>query len=386
MRPHSIREEIVASSISLCDQRIGKIGRLKHPSGGDTCRNEWGNVKKALITGITGQDGSYLAKLLLDKGYEVHGAVRRSASSNRGRLIELGIVDAIHFHDFELLELTNIAQVIEAVKPDELYNLAAQSFVATSFRQPIYTSEADALGALRILEAIRHSGHPIRFYQASTSEMFGKVQEPTQTEKTPFYPRSPYGVSKLFAHWSTVNYREAYGLHGSSGILFNHESPLRGQEFVTRKITLTLAKIKHGRAESLELGNMNASRDWGFAGDFVEGMWRMLQQPKGDDYILATGAARSVRDFVRFAAEALEIPLEWEGNDLNEVARHAKSGKVIVKVNPEFFRPSEVDTLLGSAKKAREKLLWQPSTPFEKLVESMALADERRVRDNCLLF
>ncbi|MBS0268405.1 MAG: GDP-mannose 4,6-dehydratase [Proteobacteria bacterium] len=343
-------------------------------------------MKTAFITGITGQDGAYLAKLLLEKGYAVHGGVRRTASMNRSRLAELGIENEISYHDFDLLELSNIASVIDEIKPDEIYNLAAQSFVAASFRQPLLTSELDALGVLRILEALRMTGSQARFYQASTSEMFGKIQNQVQSEMTPLYPRSPYGVAKLFAHWITVNYREAHNIFAASGILFNHESPLRGQEFVTRKITLTLAKIKHRNANILELGNLNAARDWGFAGDFVQGMWKMLQHKVPDTYVLATGRTNSVRDFVTHAADALGFKLAWEGDGVNETARDRRTNKIVVRVNPAFFRASEVDTLIGCPTKAERDLDWKPKATFEELVERMASADNDRVALGRVLF
>ena len=340
--------------------------------------------KNALVTGITGQDGAYLAKLLLEKGYEVYGTYRRSASTNLWRLEELGVANDIKLVSFDLLEYSNIRRVIEKSQPTEFFNLAAQSFVATSFEQPLYTADVDGLGVTRILESIRDVNPKIRFYQASTSEMFGLVQETPQSERTPFYPRSPYGVAKLYAHWMTVNYRESYGMHASSGILFNHESPLRGQEFVTRKITAGLARIKHGLQETLELGNMDALRDWGFAGDYVEGMWRMLQQPTADDYVLATGVTTKVRDFVQVSASVAEFQLEWRGSGVDEVGIDAKSGKTVVKVNPEFYRPAEVELLLGDPGKAKSQLGWTPKTTLEGLVQMMMEADLKRVAQNRL--
>jgi GDPmannose 4,6-dehydratase len=340
-------------------------------------------MKKALITGITGQDGAYLTKLLLEKGYEVHGAYRRSASINLWRLDELGLADQVHMQAFDLLEYSNIQRTLEKVQPDEVYNLAAQSFVALSFEQPLYTADVDALGVTRMLEAIRTVNPKIRFYQASTSEMFGKVQAIPQTESTPFYPRSPYGVAKLYAHWITVNYRESYGLHASSGILFNHESPFRGIEFVTRKITSTLAKIKCGQATMLELGNLDAKRDWGFAKDYVEGMWRMVQAETPDDYVLATGETHSVRDFVNWAAQAIGLEVNWQGSGENEQALDA-TGKVIVRINPEFYRPAEVELLVGSPEKAKEKLGWEPTVHISELVSMMAKTDLDRVENGRL--
>lgn len=331
--------------------------------------------KRALISGITGQDGAYLGKLLLEKGYEVYGAYRRSASSDFSRLAELGIEQEIRRVPFELHEMTNILRTVDTVRPDEVYNLAAQSFVAASFELPVYTADADAMGVVRILEAIRTVGAPTRFYQASTSEMFGKVQQTPQSETTPFYPRSPYGVAKLYGHWITVNYRESYGLHASSGILFNHESPLRGTEFVTRKITATLAMIRHGQKEVLELGNMDAQRDWGFAGDYVEGMWRMLQQDGADDYVLATGKTHAVRQFVDWAAQAAGFSLRWEGEAEGLHAIDAASGRTLVRVNPAYYRPAEVDLLLGDSGKARRQLGWEPKVELRELVEMMVKAD-----------
>jgi GDPmannose 4,6-dehydratase len=336
-------------------------------------------TKRALVTGILGQDGAYLAKLLLEEGYEVYGGFRRSASMNNWRLEELGITDDVKMISFELLEFTNILRVVEKIRPDEFYNLAAQSFVGASFEQPIITSDIDAMGVARILEVLRTAQPECRFYQASTSEMYGKVQAVPQSERTPFYPRSPYAVAKLYAHWMTINYRESYGLRTSSGILFNHESPLRGIEFVTRKITDGLARVHRGLQEVVELGNMDAKRDWGFAGDYVKGMWLMLQQAESDDYVLATGKNHSVRDFVGRAAEAIGFDLEWDGEAEDTTAIDRKSGKAIVRVNPEFYRPAEVETLLGDPTKAREKLGWEPEVEFDQLVEMMAKADVDRV-------
>jgi len=343
-------------------------------------------AKVALITGITGQDGAYLSKLLLDKGYKVFGAYRRTASLNLWRMEELGIAKEVKLVPIDLLEYSNIQRTLDKVKPDEVYNLAAQSFVALSFEQPIYTGDVDGLGVVRLLDAIRMVNPEIRFYQASTSEMFGKVQAVPQSENTPFYPRSPYGAAKLYAHWITINYREAYDMHNSCGILFNHESPLRGLEFVTRKITASLAQIKHGRKGPLELGNLDAKRDWGFAGDYVEGMWMMLQQPHGDDYVLATGEAHSVREFVEVAAGAAGFDIAWEGEGEKAQGIDSKTGQVIVKVNPEFYRPSEVEFLLGDATKAYNKLGWKPKVNFHQLVEMMMEADLRRTASGWLLF
>jgi GDPmannose 4,6-dehydratase len=342
--------------------------------------------KSALITGITGQDGAYLAKLLLEKGYRVHGGIRRIGVNSGGRLQELGIEDEISHHDFDLLEFSNIQRVIDAVAPDELYNLAAQSFVGVSFEQPIYTANVDALGVARILEAIRSLKGHTRFYQASTSEMFGKVQQVPQNETTPFYPRSPYGVAKLYAHWATVNYRESFGLFASSGILFNHESPLRGSEFVTRKITRAFANIAAGRQDFVELGNLDAKRDWGFAGDYVEGMWRMLQADQADDYVLATGETWSIRDFIERAARHFGWSLSWAGSGVEETGTDTKTGKILVRINPKFYRPAEVDMLIGEPTKAKQKLGWRPSVSFDALVEMMAEADRKRVAGGSFFF
>jgi GDPmannose 4,6-dehydratase len=341
-------------------------------------------AKTALVTGITGQDGAYLARSLLAKGYRVVGAARRSSRSTMPRLAELEIEQDIEFIDFDLAEMTNILRALEKVRPDEIYNLAAQSFVGLSFEQPLYTCEVDGNGALRILEAVRHVVPSARFYQASTSEMYGKAQSVPQDEKTPFYPRSPYGIAKLFAHWCTVNYRESYGIRASSGILFNHESPLRGREFVTRKITLSLAQIKHGQLDVLELGNLSAERDWGFAGDYVEGMWLMLQQETTEDFVLATGETHTVRSFVETAASRLGFNLEWSGSDAEERGTDRRSGRTIVKVNPRFYRPAEVDLLLGNPQKAERVLGWKRNVGFEELVTLMVEVDDKRVRDGAV--
>jgi GDPmannose 4,6-dehydratase len=336
--------------------------------------------KKALITGITGQDGAYLAKLLLDKGYHVCGAYRRSASANPWRLERLGIEKDVEMVPLDLLEFTNILRCIEHAQPDELYNLAAQSFVGLSFEQPLYTSDVDGMGVLRLLEVLRTVNPEIKFYQASTSEMFGKVQAIPQNEETPFYPRSPYGVAKLYAHWMCKNYREAYGMHAASGILFNHESPLRGLEFVTRKATVALARIHCGLQDVLELGNMDAKRDWGFAGDYVEGMWRMLQHDVADDFVLATGETWTVREFVERAAQAIGFDLVWEGEAEHSIGIDRKSGKTIVRVNPEFYRLTEVDLLIGDSSKARNVLGRKPATSFDELVTMIAESDMAWVR------
>ena len=337
-------------------------------------------MKTALITGITGQDGAYLSKLLLEEGYKVIGAYRRTSDLNTWRLEELGIESEVEYVPLDLVEFSNILRVLDRVQATEVYNLAAQSFVGVSFEQPIYTSDANALGVTRMLEAIRSVNPETKFYQASTSEMFGKVQEMPQSECTPFYPRSPYGVAKLYAHWMTVNYRESYGMHASCGILFNHESPLRGLEFVTRKVTNAFARISLGKQEVVELGNLNALRDWGFAGDYVVGMWKMLQRDTADDFVLATGETHSVRDLVELSAAAVNISLEWQGEGVDERGIDTASGQTIVVVNPEFYRPAEVDVLLGDSTKAREQLNWTPGKPFQELVGDMVESDLRRVK------
>ncbi|NRA44009.1 MAG: GDP-mannose 4,6-dehydratase [Oligoflexales bacterium] len=335
--------------------------------------------KKALITGIRGQDGAYLAQYLLDQGYEVFGGDRRDSEQVNWRLVELNVHDRIKYCYFDLCELTNIMNVIKDIQPDEIYNLGAQSFVGTSFDQPLYTANVDALGALRILEAIRMFSPKSKFYQASTSEMFGKVRESRQSELTPFYPRSPYGFAKLFAHSATVNYRESYGLYCCSGILFNHESPLRGVEFVTRKITSHVAKIKYGLTDKIVLGNLDAKRDWGFAKDYVELMWKMLQQPEADDYVIATGETHTVRKFVEKSFAHVGYEIEWRGEGDEEKGFDKGSGKVLVEVSPDFYRPAEVDLLLGNPDKAKKLLGWQPRVCFDELVSMMVEADLKRV-------
>jgi len=337
-------------------------------------------MKKAIITGITGQDGAYLAELLLEKGYEVYGTYRRTASVNFWRIEELGINKhpSIHLIEYDLTDQANSIRMVEQINPDEIYNLAAQSFVGVSFEQPLATAHITGLGAVHLLEAIRIVNPKIKFYQASTSEMFGLVQEVPQTEKTPFYPRSPYGVAKLYAHWMTINYRESYGIFGSSGILFNHESPLRGREFVTRKITDSVAKIKLGKLDCLELGNMDAKRDWGFAKEYVEGMWRILQADKPDTFVLATNRTETVRDFVRMAFKAVDIELAFSGKEDQEIATDVTTGKVVVRVNPKFYRPAEVDLLIGNPAKAKEILGWEPKTTLEELCAMMVKKDIRR--------
>lgn len=339
------------------------------------------NIYRAIITGITGQDGAYLAQLLLEKGYLVYGTYRRTSSVNFWRIEELGIRNHpnLHLVEYDLTDFGASIALVQKTQPDEIYNLAAQSFVGVSFDQPSTTAQITGIGALNLLEAIRLVNPKIRFYQASTSEMFGKVQAIPQTEDTPFYPRSPYGVAKLYAHWMTINYRESYDIFGASGILFNHESPLRGLEFVTRKITDSVARIKLGKLDCLELGNMDAKRDWGFAKDYVEGMWRMLQVDTPDTYVLATGRTETVRDFVRMAFKAAGIEVDFKGEAENEVGIDTRSGRTVVRVNPKFYRPAEVDLLIGSPEKAKRDLGWEPKTTLEELCQMMVLADLRRV-------
>ena len=332
-------------------------------------------MKKAFITGITGQDGAYLSKLLISKGYEVHGGVRRISHPETTRLKHLGVADQVHLHEFDLTEANNVFRVIRDIEMDEFYNLAAQSFVGTSWELPVYTAEVDGLAVVRILDTLRTLRPETRFYQASTSEMFGLVQEVPQSETTRLYPRSPYGVAKVYGHYITTNYRESFDMHASSGILFNHESPLRGKEFVTRKITLALAELARGGDRAMQLGNMDAQRDWGFAGDYVEGMWRMVQQDVADDYVLATGVTTSIRDFVTYAGEALGMDVQWDGKGLNETATDAKTGKRLVEVSKEFFRPAEVDLLIGNPAKAKEKLGWETTVKVRELATMMAVAD-----------
>ena len=336
-------------------------------------------MKRAFVTGVSGQDGAYLAKMLLEKGYEVYGTFRRSSHTEYERLVELGIQKDIKFVLAELQEFSNLLRAVEQVQPDEVYNLAAQSFVKASFEQPIYTSDVNALGTARLLEAIRTAKPEARFYQASTSEMYGKVEPGTIcNEDTPLMPRSPYAISKLYAHWTTRNYREAYKLFACSGILFNHESPLRGSEFVTRKITRAVARIKLGLMDKVVLGNMDSKRDWGFAAEYVEAMHLMLQQDEPDDYVIATGEIHSVRDFVVAAFAAIDIDIVWQGKGVEEKGVDKKSGQVRVAVSPEFFRPAEVDYLIGDASKAHKRLGWQPKTSFEQLVQKMVTEDIRR--------
>jgi GDPmannose 4,6-dehydratase len=336
-------------------------------------------LKKAIITGIRGQDGAYLAKLLLEKGYKVYGADRRSGGSDNWRLKELGISRQVKVLYMDLLEHSNIKEVIKSVMPDEVYNLAAQSFVGISFKQPILTADVDAMGVLRLLETIREIKPDTKFYQASTSEMFGKVRETPQNEMTPFYPRSPYAVSKVFSHYITLNYRESYNMFACSGILFNHESELRGLEFVTRKVTSTLAEVKYGLAEKVVLGNLDSKRDWGYAPEYVYGMYLMLQHEKPDDYVLATGEAYSVREFIEKSCKALDFDIVWEGEGIDSRGIDRKTGKAIVEVSKEFYRPAEVDVLVGDYSKAKKILGWQPQTRFDRLVEIMVDSDLKRV-------
>ncbi|MBD8621742.1 GDP-mannose 4,6-dehydratase [Pseudomonas sp. CFBP 13727] len=335
---------------------------------------------KAIVTGVTGQDGAYLTQLLLEKGYTVYGTYRRTSSVNFWRLEELGVAGHANLHlvEYDLTDLSASIRLLQNTEATEVYNLAAQSFVGVSFDQPLTTAEITGVGVVNLLEAIRIVNPKIRFYQASTSEMFGKVQAIPQIESTPFYPRSPYGVAKLYAHWMTINYRESYGLFATSGILFNHESPLRGREFVTRKITDSVAKIKLGKLDVLELGNLDAKRDWGFAKEYVEGMWRMLQADEPDTFVLATNRTETVRDFVSMAFKAVDIRLDWSGKDDAECGTCRATGKVLVKVNPMFHRPAEVDLLIGDPAKAREILGWQPQTSLEELCRMMVEADLRR--------
>ena len=337
-------------------------------------------MKKALITGVTGQDGSYLAEFLLNKGYEVHGIKRRTSLINTDRIDHLyqDIQEnnrRFNLHHGDLTDATSLIRIIQSVQPDEIYNLAAQSHVSVSFEEPEYTANSDALGALRILEAIRilNLKKKTKYYQASTSELYGNVQETPQSENTPFYPRSPYGVAKLYAHWITVNYREAYGLYACNGILFNHESPVRGETFVTRKITRGLAKIKLGLQKKLYLGNLNAKRDWGHAKDYVEAQWLMLQQKKPEDFVIATGKQFSVRDFIEIAAKNLDMKISWRGKGVKEEGIYNK--KSIINIDPNYFRPAEVETLLGDATKAKKKLGWSPKVSFEKIVQEMIEED-----------
>ncbi|MBX7199619.1 MAG: GDP-mannose 4,6-dehydratase [Rhodospirillaceae bacterium] len=370
-----------------------KAARRKASKNPPASRKGAASPKVALITGVTGQDGAYLAELLLDKGYVVHGVKRRSSSFNTGRIDHLyedqhkkGVKFRLHYGD--MTDATNLIRLVQEVQPDEIYNLAAQSHVQVSFETPEYTANADATGTLRLLEAIRILGlkDKTRFYQASTSELYGKVQEIPQSEKTPFYPRSPYAAAKLYAYWITVNYREAYGYHASNGILFNHESPIRGETFVTRKITRAVAAIKLGLQEKLYLGNLDAKRDWGHARDYVEGMWRILQQDEPDDYVLATGETHAVREFVELAFAETGVKIAWKGKGVDEKGRDVKTGKVLVEIDPRYFRPTEVDLLLGDPRKARKKLGWKYTTPFKAMVKEMVAADLKAVAAESLRF
>jgi GDPmannose 4,6-dehydratase len=338
------------------------------------------NMKKALITGITGQDGAYLTQLLLEKGYAVYGTYRRTSSVNFWRLQEVGVLNHpnLHLVEYDLTDLGTSIALVQKIQPEEIYNLAAQSFVGVSFEQPSATAQITGIGALNLLEAIRLINPKIRFYQASTSEMFGKVQAIPQIEETPFYPRSPYGVAKLYAHWMTINYRESYNIFGSSGILFNHESPLRGREFVTRKITDSVAKIKLGQLDCLELGNLDAKRDWGYAKEYVEGMWRMLQADEPDTFVLATNRTETVRDFVRMAFKGAGIAVDFKGQDEGETAIDTATGKTVMRINPKFYRPAEVELLIGDPAKAKAKLGWAPETTLEQLCQMMVESDLRR--------
>ncbi len=349
-------------------------------------------MKRALITGITGQDGAYLAELLLNKGYEVHGVKRRASSFNTDRIDHLyqdpherGV--RLHLHYGDLTDATNLIRIIQQTQPEEIYNLAAQSHVGVSFETPEYTANADALGSLRVLEAIRilGLGARTRFYQASTSEMFGKVQEVPQRETTPFYPRSPYGAAKVYAYWITVNYREAYGLFACNGILFNHESPIRGETFVTRKITRGLARVRVGLEQCVFLGNLDSRRDWGHARDFVRAQWLMLQQEEPEDFVIATGEQHSVREFAELAAETLGMHLEWQGKGAEERGVDARTGRTVIRVDPHYFRPTEVDTLLGDPSKAREKLGWKPEIGFRALVQEMVKEDLELAQRDALM-
>ena len=341
-------------------------------------------MKKALITGITGQDGSYLSEILLEKGYEVHGIIRRSSSFNTGRIDHI-INDETYkgrffFHHGDVTDASNLNRLLEKIQPDEIYNLAAQSHVKVSFEVPDYTAQVDALGTLRFIDAIRETHIKTKFYQASTSELFGKVREIPQTENTPFYPRSPYGVAKLYGYWIIVNYREAYDLFACNGILFNHESPRRGETFVTRKVTRAAARIKGRIQDTLYLGNLDAKRDWGYAPEYCEGMWRMLQQDKPEDFVLATGKNHTIREFCELAFNELGINIEWQNSGVNEIGVDAKSGKKIIGIDEKYYRPTEVEQLLGDASKAKNELGWKPKTSFEELVKIMVHSDWEKVK------
>ena len=341
-------------------------------------------IKKALITGITGQDGSYLAELLLEKDYEVHGIIRRSSSFNTGRINHIinddKYKERFFFHHGDVTDASNLNRLLEKIKPEEIYNLAAQSHVQVSFEIPDYTAQVDALGTLRFLDAIRETRIDTKFYQASTSELFGKVQEIPQTEKTPFYPRSPYGVAKLYGYWIIVNYREAYDLFACNGILFNHESPRRGETFVTRKITRAAARIKEGIQDTLYLGNLDAKRDWGYAPEYCEGMWLMLQQAKPVDYVLATGKNHTIREFAELAFAELDMSIEWKGKEVDEIGLDSQTGKKIIGIDKKYYRPTEVEQLLGDASKAKADLGWEPKTSFQELVKKMVQSDWKKVK------
>ena len=344
-----------------------------------------GKNKKALITGITGQDGSYLAEFLINKGYEVHGMMRRSSSFNTGRIDHLFNDPEVLNHKLflyygDLTDSSNLNRLLEKIRPDEIYNLGAQSHVKVSFEIPEYTAEVDAMGTLRFLDAIKEIGIQSKFYQASTSELFGKVREIPQTEKTPFYPRSPYGVAKLYAFWIIINYREAYNLFACNGILFNHESPRRGGTFVTRKITRAAARIKYGLQDKLTLGNLNAKRDWGYAPEYVEGMWKMMQLDKADDFVIATGETHTIREFAEIVFKELNMNLEWQGEGVNEKGIESKTGKTLVSVNQRYFRPTEVELLIGDSTKAQKTFGWKPKVKFEELAKIMAKADWEKVQ------
>jgi GDPmannose 4,6-dehydratase len=341
--------------------------------------------KKALITGITGQDGSYLAGLLIEKGYEVHGMIRRASYFNRSRIDPLyndskrkGLPFFLHYGDMS--DSSNLNRILEKVRPDEIYNLAAQSHVRVSFEVPEYTADVDATGTLRLLDAIRETGLHCRFYQASTSELYGKVREMPQSERTPFYPRSPYAVAKLYAYWIVINYREAYNLHASNGILFNHESPRRGENFVTRKIAIGAAEIDAGKKECIHMGNLDARRDWGYAPDYVKAMWMMLQQEQPDDYVIATGEMHSVREFIEKAFAILNMNISWKGSGVDETGIDTKTGRTVVRIDPRHYRPTEVEQLCGDARKAKQRLGWEPEVGFDRLVEIMVRADRDAIR------
>ena len=341
--------------------------------------------KKALITGITGQDGSYLLEILLDKGYDVHGIIRRSSSFNTGRIDHIindeKYKDQFFFHYGDVTDASNLNRLLEKIQPNEIYNLAAQSHVKVSFEIPDYTAQVDALGTLRFLDAIRKTQLKTKFYQASTSELYGKVHEIPQTEKTPFYPRSPYGVAKLYGYWIIINYREAYDIFACNGILFNHESPRRGKTFVTRKITRAASRIKEGLQDTIYLGNLDAKRDWGYAPEFCEGMWRILQQGKPEDYVLATGENHTIREFAERAFKELDINIEWQGKGEDEIGVDAQTGKQIIGIDEKYYRPTEVEQLLGNASKAKNELGWEPKTSFEELVKLMVHADWEKVKN-----